>query len=168
MMVTSRFIFACAQDHIMPATFLHTSRRQAPDRALLLTACMASIFLVQSALFGWAIGLVVRSFTVLVVLAAVSVGALNAVFNPRFRDAPWVEHMRRGPGTAVMAALAIAISLFLLWGGLLLPHTPTVLQPWFQGAVAACIAAVIYARAERRSRAHGTDLACLASEPPLE
>ena len=67
-----------------------------------------------------------------------------------------------------MAALAIAISLLLLGGGLILPHTPTVLQPWFQGLVAACVAALIYARAEARSRARGVDLARIVRELPVE
>ncbi len=168
MMVASRFIFACAEDHVLPATFLHTSRQRAPDHALLLTACLASLFLVQSALFGWAIGIVIRSFTVLVILIAVSAGALNVVFNPRFRDIPWAARMRRGPWTAVMAVLAIAISLFLLGGGLVLPHTPVILQPWFQGVVAACVAAIIYTAARGRSRARGVDLARVARELPTE
>ncbi|MGH7210239.1 MAG: APC family permease, partial [Acetobacteraceae bacterium] len=148
--------------------FLHTSRQRAPDHALLLTACLASLFLVQSALFGWAIGIVIRSFTVLVILIAVSAGALNVVFNRRFRDVPWAARLRRGPWMAVMAVLAIAISLFLLGGGLVLPHTPVVLQPWFQGVVAACVAALIYVRAQSSARRRGIDLGRIAHELPTE
>jgi hypothetical protein len=67
-----------------------------------------------------------------------------------------------------MAVLAIAISLFLLYGGLIVPNTPWYLQPLFQGAVAACIAILILLSAQGRARAHGLALTQVATNLPLE
>ncbi len=169
MMVCSRLIFGFAQDHVMPGTFLHTSRWKTPDHALLLSAGMATIFLVQSCFGGWAIGIVIRAFIVLLMLIFVALGALNVCFNARFRDKPWAEHFRSGVGlVGVMAVLAIAMSLVLLYGGLIVPNTAWYLQPLFQGAVAAGIAVLILRSAQERARAHGTALHQVATGLPLE
>ncbi|HET6234444.1 MAG TPA: APC family permease [Acetobacteraceae bacterium] len=173
MMVCSRLVFGFAQDHVMPATFLHTSRWKTPDHALLLSAGAATLFLAQSCFGGWAIGIVIRSFTVLLMLVFVALGALNVCFNQRFRGVAWADAMRGGgmrggPVIAVMAVLAIAISLFLLYGGLIVPNTPWYLQPLFQGAVAACIAILILLSAQGRARAHGLALTQVATNLPLE
>lgn len=168
MMVSSRLIFGFAQDHIMPPTFLHTSKGKAPDHALLLSAGVATIFLLQSIFGGWAIGIVIRSFSVLLMLAFLAIGTLNLRLNARFRGIAWAEAAGRGRTMVVMAILAIAIAAFLLYGGLIVPKTVWFLQPLFQGAVAACIAILIYAGAQRRARANNIMLSRVASELPLE
>lgn len=168
MMVASRLIFGFAQDHVMPGTFLHTSRWKTPDHALLLSASVATLFLVQSCFGGWAIGIVIRSFTVLLMLVFVALGALNVCFNRRFRDVPWANGMRHGATIVVMAVLSIAIALYLLYSGLIVPNTPWYLQPLFQGAVAACIAITILLRARARAQARGFVLTQVATDLPLE
>ncbi|HKX11077.1 MAG TPA: APC family permease [Stellaceae bacterium] len=169
MMVCSRLIFGFAQDHVMPATFLHTSRWKTPDHALLLSAGMATLFLVQSCFGGWAIGIVIRSFTVLLMLIFVALGALNVCFNSRFGKTPWADQFRAGVAVVVvMALLAIAISLVLLYGGLIVPNTAWYLQPLFQGAIAAGVAVLILRSAQHRARAHGTELHQVATGLPLE
>ncbi|MGH7123030.1 MAG: APC family permease [Stellaceae bacterium] len=169
MMVCSRLIFGFAQDHVMPATFLHTSRWRTPDHALLLSAGMATLFLVQSCFGGWAIGIVIRSFTVLLMLIFVALGALNVCFNGRFRTTAWADHFRSGVAlVALMAVLAIAISLVLLYGGLIVPNTAWYLQPLFQGAVAAGVAVLILQSAQGRARSHGVELHQVATGLPLE
>jgi amino acid transporter len=169
MMVCSRLVFGFAQDHVMPATFLHTSRWKTPDHALLISAGMATLFLVQSCFGGWAIGIVIRSFTVLLMLIFVALGALNVCFNRRFRGTQWAERFRSsGPVIAVMAVLAIAISLVLLYGGLIVPNTPWYLQPLFHGAIAAGVAGLILLSAQGRARAQGIELHQVATNLPLE
>jgi amino acid transporter len=168
MMVCSRLIFGFAQDHVMPATFLHTSKGKAPDHALLLSAGVATVFLLQSIFGGWAIGIVIRSFTVLLMLAFLAIGTLNLRFNPRFRGIAWAEAVVAGKAIVVAAILSILIAVFLLYGGLIVPKTPWFLQPLFQGAVAACIAISIYSAALRRARANNIVLAHVAAELPLE
>jgi amino acid transporter len=168
MMVCSRLIFGFAQDHVMPGTFLHTSRWKTPDHALLLSAGMATVFLVQSCFGGWAIGIVIRSFTVLLMLIFVALGALNVCFNGRFRGVDWAQRMGGRPLILVMAVLAIAISLYLLYGGLIVPNTPWYLQPLFQGAIAAGVAGLILLSAQGRARAQGIELHQVATNLPLE
>jgi amino acid transporter len=168
MMVCSRLIFGFAQDHVLPATFLHTSRWKTPDHALLLSAAAANLFLIQSCFGGWAIGIVIRSFTVLLMLIFVSFGALNVGFNRKFGGIEWAEQMRSGLLGTVMAIAAIAISLYLLYGGLIVPNTPWFLQPLFQGLVAAAIAVWIYSGAHRRADSRGVALAQVATNLPLE
>ena len=169
MMVSSRLIFGFAQDHVMPATFLHTSRWKTPDHALLLSAGVATLFLVQSCFGGWAIGIVIRAFIVLLMLIFVALGALNVCFNRRFRETPWAAQFRSGELlVAVMAVAAIAISLVLLYGGAVVPNTAWYLQPLFQGAIAAGIAVLVLRSAQQRARAHGTELHQVATGLPLE
>ncbi|MDA8048428.1 MAG: APC family permease [Rhodospirillales bacterium] len=168
MLVASRFIFACAEDRILPPTFLHTSRRKAPDRAVFLTAALATLFLVQSALVGWAIGIAIRALTVLVMEAVVAIGALNVMFNARFLGVPWADRLRRGPWVVVLSILAIAVALVLLWGGAVVPHTPFLLQPIVQSLIAAAVAAFIFVRARPRLAQAGMTLPHLAAELPLE
>lgn len=168
MMVSSRLIFGFAQDHVMPSTFLHTSKGKAPDHALLLSTCVATVFLLQSVFGGWAIGIVIRSFTVLLMLVFLAIGTLNVRLNPRFRGIAWADAVGSGPTMMIMAVLSIAIALFLLYGGLIVPNTPWFLQPLFQGAVAACIALSIYSNASSRARASDIVLTQVATELPHE
>lgn len=168
MMVCSQLVFGFAQDHVMPSTFLHTSRWKTPDHALLLSAGMATLFLVQSSFGGWAIGIVIRSFTVLLMLVFVALGALNVSFNQRFRGIAWADAFRRGPLVVVMAVLSIVIAVYLLYGGLIVPNTPWYLQPLFQGAVAACVAILILLQASARARTNGFVLTQVATGLPLE
>jgi len=168
MVVASRLIFGFAQDHLMPATFARTSARKTPDHALLLSAAVATAFLMQSVFGGWAIGIVIRSFTVLLMLAFVALGALNMRFNPRFRGTPWAEAVGRGRLLVVMAILAVAVAAVLLYGGLIVPRTPWFLQPLFQGALAACLAVWIYGRARRRAATNGVMLSEVAASLPPE
>ena len=163
-----RLIFGFAQDHVMPPTFLHTSKGKAPDRALLLSTGVATVFLLQSIFGGWAIGIVIRSFTVLLMLAFLAIGTLNVRFNPRFRGIAWAEAVSAGGTIVVMAVLSIVIAVVLLYGGLIVPHTPWFLQPLFQGVVAACVAIWIYLVARQRARNNNIVLTHVASELPLE
>jgi basic amino acid/polyamine antiporter, APA family len=168
MMVCSRLVFGFAQDHVMPATFLHTSKWKTPDHALLLSVAVATLFLVQSCFGGWAIGIVIRSFTVLLMLIFVALGALNVSFNSRFRGVAWADNMKAGALVIVMAVLAVLLSLYLLYGGAVVPNTEWFLQPLFQGAIAACIAAWIYIGAESRARKRGVELKHIARNLPVE
>lgn len=168
MMVCSRLIFGFAQDHLMPATFLHTSKGKAPDHALLLSAGVATVFLLQSIYGGWAIGIVVRSFTVLLMLVFLAIGTLNLRLNTIYRGIDWAVAVAAGPTMIIMAVISIAVAAVLLYGGLIVPNTPWFLQPLFQGAVAACLALSIYAGASKRARASNLVLTRVATELPQE
>jgi len=168
MMTSSRLLFAWAQDHVLPEVFARTSARHVPLAALTLSAGLGSAFLIQAAFVGWSLGVVVRSFSILLVLFFVAVSALNLKWNPRFAGVEWAREISAGSGVVVAALLSIAIALALIASVLVVPKTPLYFQPLFQGAVAALIALWIYAAAKARARRTGVDLAVVGTEPPLE
>lgn len=129
---------------------------------------MATVFLLQSIFVGWAIGIVIRSFDVLLMLVFVAIGALNVRFNARFQGVEWARQIGEGGTVIVMAILSIAISVVLLYEGLIVPDTSWFLQPLFQGVVAACVAICLYAMSARRARADKVELKQVAAELPLE
>jgi amino acid transporter len=168
MMASSRTLFAWAEDHILPEAFAATSDRHVPVNALLLSASLASLFLLQAALIGWSIGVVIRSFSILVVLAFLGLATLNLKWNRRFADVAWARPLAAGAGGVVASVLAVAIAVLLIASVAWLPKTPLAFQPLFQAAVAVVIALWIYAAGRARARAAGIDLGAVAANPPLE
>jgi amino acid transporter len=168
MMASSRTIFAWAEDHILPERFAVTSARRAPVNALLLSASLASLFLLQSALIGWSIGVVIRSFSILIVLAFLGFATLNVKWNRRFAALDWAKPLAAGVGVVVASVLAIAIAVVLMASVVWLPKTPLAFQPLFQAVVAVLIAMWVYAAGKARARAAGIDLEAVAARPPLE
>ncbi len=168
MLVCSRLVFAWAEDGLFPAAFLHTSPRKAPDAALRLTAGLATVFMLQSALVGWAIAIVIRAMVILIVLGVVAIGALNLHYNGRFRGVAWAEGVGTGPGVVVAALAALVVSVVLLRSTAIVPHTAVVFQPVFQGVIAALIGAGIYAAAHASAERRGFSLAQVAAELPTE
>jgi amino acid transporter len=168
MLVCSRLVFAWAEDGIFSPAFLHTSARKAPDVALRLTAVLATLFMLQSALVGWAIAIVMRAMVILLVLGVVGIGTLNLHFNRRFRGVAWAEAVGAGPGMVVAALGALVVAIVLLRSAILVPHTALVFQPVFQGAVAAALGCVIYAGARAGAGRRGIDLAKVGAALPVE
>ncbi|MCU4160654.1 APC family permease [Acidiphilium sp. AL] len=148
MVVTSRMVFAWAEDGLIPAIFVNTSRRRAPVAALTLTAILASLFLLQATYIGWAFGVVDRSITILLVWLAVAVAALNLRLNPRFAATSWAQPFRTNPLVTPVAILSIIVTVTLIRSVIVLPHAPIYVQPLFQGAVMAAIGAALYLRAK--------------------
>lgn len=164
MVVTSRMVFAWAEDGLLPPVFAETSRRRAPVAALTLTVVLASLFLIQATYIGWAFGVVARSITILLVWLAVAIAALNLRLNPRLRSSPWSEPFRRSLFTIPIALLSIVVTIAFIRSVIILPHTPFYVQPLFQGGVMALIGAALYLRA----RAIHPDLAATTATLPLE
>ncbi|HQT74314.1 MAG TPA: amino acid permease, partial [Acidiphilium sp.] len=164
MVVTSRMVFAWAEDGLIPARFAETSRRRAPVAALTLTVVLASLFLVQATYIGWAFGIVVRSVTILLVWLAVACAALNLRYNPRHASHGWSEPFRRGVMVVPVALLSIVVTIALIRSVLVLPHAPFYVQPLFQGGVMALIGTALYLRARRAA----PDLAAITATLPLE
>jgi len=164
MVVTSRMLFAWAEDGLIPARFAETSRRRAPVAALTLTVVLASLFLVQATYIGWAFGIVARSVTILLVWLAVACAALNLRYNPRHASHGWSEPFRRGVMVVPVALLSIVVTIALIRSVLVLPHAPFYVQPLFQGAVMALIGTALYLRARRVA----PGLAAVTATLPLE
>lgn len=168
MLGSSRMLFAWAEDHILPERFAHTSTRKVPVAALTLTAVLGSLFMLQAALVGWSIGVVVRAFSILVVLGALGISTLNLKYNRRFDGLDWAAPLRSGAGMAVASILGIVIALALISSVVVLPKTPLVFQPLFQTAVAVLIALWVYGAGKSRATVRGVDLTAVVAAPPVE
>ncbi|MDA8194123.1 MAG: APC family permease [Thermaerobacter sp.] len=168
MMGTSRLVFAWAQDHLFPARFAQTSRWHTPSAALLLSAVIGTLSLVQSSLVGWSIGVTFRSIAILLVLALLGIGVLNLRWGSRFRNTPWREPIAKGWGVLVAAILGIAIAVALIGSVLVVPKTPFYFQPAFQALVAVIAGVAIYQWASAKARASGIQIHEIAEDLPLE
>lgn len=144
MVVTSRMLFAWAEDGLLPPVFAQTSHRHAPVAALTLTVVLASLFLLQATYIGWAFGVVDRSVTILLVWITVAVASLNLRLNPRFQTSPWSRPFRNSIFTIPIALLSIVVPLMFIHSVIILPHAPFYVQPLLQGAVMTIIGATLY------------------------
>ena len=169
MLDSSRYLFAWAQDGLLPKSFMHTAKTKAPDVALLMTAMLGSLFLLEATFFGWAIGVTIRAMSLVLVFGMLGVGVFNLRFNQAFRGSFWAEAIVRRPGTLVAGALATIIAIILLQSIIVVPKTPWMFQPSFQAVIAVLIAVAIYLNAARSARRNGTDLrAEVRTRLPLE
>jgi APA family basic amino acid/polyamine antiporter len=158
MLDASRYLFAWAQDRLLPQVFLHTAPSQAPDVALIATGVLGSLFLLEATFFGWAIGVTLRAMSLVLVFGMLGVGVFNLRFNPAFRRLSWVGPIVERRGTLVAAGLAILIAMALLQSVLVVPNTALVFQPSFQAAVAVLVAVALYLNSSRVARHRGADL----------
>ena len=169
MLDSSRYLFAWAEDGLLPKAFTHTARTKAPDVALLVTAILGSIFLLEATFVGWAIGVTLRAMSLVLVFGMLGIGVFNMRFNRRFNERPWAEAVSRRTSTLVMGALAVIIAAGLLQSIIVVPKTPWMFQPSFQAVVAIFIAIAIYLSATRTARRRGRDLQADAhARLPLE
>lgn len=158
MLDSSRYLFAWAQDRLLPAAFLHTAKSKAPDVALLTTAVLGSLFLLEATFVGWAIGVTLRAMSLVLVFGMLGVGVFNLRFNPTFRRLAWAETIVNRVSTLVVGALAIVIAIVLLQSVLIVPKTPLAFQPSFQAGVAILVAVGLYLSASQMARQRGADL----------
>jgi APA family basic amino acid/polyamine antiporter len=168
LMVSSRFCFAQAQDHLLPSVFAETSSRKVPLAALLLVAVLGSGFLLQSVYAGWAMGVAVRSLAVLMLWLALAIGALNLRRHEPARDTEWAKAIMRHRLVVPAAIISIILAVPLILSLAVVPNTPLLLQPLFQGAVILAIGMVIWFVAELRVRQQGGSLAAIAARIPVE
>ncbi|MDE2288320.1 MAG: APC family permease [Burkholderiales bacterium] len=168
MMCASRMAFAWGQDHMFSDRFVQTSNRRVPMAALLLSAGLASLFLLESAYVGWSLGVVVRSLSVILIWFLMAASALNLRFNPRFAQTPWSAPLKRDPWLMTAALASLVITVVLFRAAAISPHTPFVFQPLVQGVVLAIVGMVILASARRRAALTGENLGERVAAPPLE
>ncbi|MDE2006416.1 MAG: APC family permease [Rhodospirillales bacterium] len=169
LLINSRLLFAFAQDRILPDRFAATSTSKVPVAALVLTACVGSLFLVQSVYIGWAIGVVVRALSILLVWLGVALGVLAVAFG--VGDASrqdWARQLRASPFTVPAALASVVITLYLISTVIVVPGTKLWFQPIFQSLVAVAIAGVILLGARGRAHARGERLRESLRAVPLE
>lgn len=168
MLGTSRVVFAWAEDHLFPSAFAKTSRYKTPTAALLLSAVIGTVSLVQSTFVGWSIGVTFRSISILLVLFLTGLGILYLRWGRRFRQTPWAEPISRGPAVLVAAFLSLLIPVALIGSVLIAPKTPLVFQPAFQSLIAILIGLVIFSKAVAKAKSQGIAIHQLAEQLPLE
>jgi APA family basic amino acid/polyamine antiporter len=142
----SRWIYAWAQDGLLPSSFAATHDRfKTPVRALTISALLGSLSLTESLWTGYAFGVSLRVLSVMAVFFLVGLGLLR--FQP--------------PASAARIALGAAIMAFSLWFAVSLiagsAAQPFLLQPAVQAAIVTALGAVLYqtTSASRRARAAG-------------
>lgn len=170
LMASSRTLFALGQDHMLPEALATTNARKAPVVALLVTAVVGSVFLIEISLTGFSAGVIVRSFSILIVLAVLGLGVLNVRFaqRARFADKPWAIAATRGWGPPVAAVLGIVVAVVLVQSVLTVAHKGLGYQPWFQAVVGIVIGVGLYAWAVVRAQRQGVDLGSVVASAPLE
>jgi amino acid transporter len=168
MLDSSRYLFAWAQDRLLPQAFLHTNRRRAPDVALLVSAVLGSLFLLEATIYGFQIGVTIRSMSIILVFGVLGVGVLNLLANPRYRNVGWARQVARRPVVVAAAILAIVIAVVLEASVLVVPGKSLWLQPSFQALVALILGISIYASAHIRAVRSGKAIKVFADEAPAE
>ena len=166
MLDCSRYLFAWSQDRLVPSALMHTNRFRAPDVALLVSAILGSVFLVEATFIGFEIGVVIRSMSLVLVFGVLGVGILNLRFNPRMAELPWARAVSGRVAVVVAAVAGIVIAIALEKSVLVLPGESFWVQPSVQAVIALVVAVGLYADARRRSSRTG--LALAAGEPPAE
>lgn len=168
LLATSRTAFAWAEDGVFGERFLKTSERKTPNAALTLVAVIGSLYLIETATIGWSIGVIIRSFSILVVLAFLAIGLLNAKFNRRFQGVAWAEGVTAGSGIVVAAVISLIVVIVLMGSVLVVPKTPFEFQPAFQTALAALLGIALYLNAKRVAARTGRPILVQTLEPPVE
>ncbi len=166
----SRTMFAWGQDHILPEIISKTNKRNVPSVAIIITATLGSLFLFESVFTGFTSGVIVRSFSVLLVMAVLGVGVLNVRFGQklRFLDKPWVTEAVRGPGPLVAALLAIVIAVVLVHATLTIADKPLIDQPWLQGLIILLVGVSLSIFGRFDARRRGVDMKMVLEQAPVE
>lgn len=170
LMACSRTLFALSQDHMLPDALATTNKHKAPALALLTTAIAGSAFLVEISETGFAVGVIVRSFSILVVMAVLGLGVLNVRFGQRgkFIGKEWATVATRGWAPPAAAVIAIIVGFILVRSVLTVPHAVLAAQPWFQTVVVVVAASVLYGWAAIRAKRRGIDVGAVVARAPLE
>jgi amino acid transporter len=144
------------------------SRRKVPLAALLLIAGLSSLFLLQSVFVGWAMGVAVRSLADLGMRLALAIGALNFHWHKDYGNTEWGNGVKNQPLIMPAAILSIVLAVPLIISLAVLPKTPLLFQPLFQGAVVLAVGAAILATASTRLRGRGESFRTIAAQLPIE
>jgi len=166
----SRTMFAWGQDHILPEIVSKTNKNKVPTVAIVITAALGSVFLLESTLTGFTSGVIVRSFSVLLVMAVLGVGVLNARFGQkqRFVDKPWITEAVRGPSAVIAAVIAIIVAVVLVHATLTIAGKPLIYQPWFQGVIIVFVGILLAIVGHWDARRRGADTKTVLEQAPVE
>ena len=170
MMASSRTLFALGQDHMLPDAFARTNSHKVPTVGLATMAILGSAFLVEISTTGFSAGVIVRSFSILIVLAVLALGVLNVRYGQRsrFSDKSWASTATKGWGPPVAAVLSIIVAVILVHAVLTVANKGIFYQPWFQTMLSIVVGIILYVWAVIRARARKIDLGTVIAEAPVE
>jgi len=170
LMAMSRTAFGWGEDHLLPSLFARTSAAKVPVAALVLSALLGSGFLIETVIEGFTLGVVIRSLSILVVVAVVAAGLLNVKFiqRRRFEGKAWATQIGKGWGIVIAALLAIIVSAIFVSSTLTSAGKALYLQPWLETLIGIAVGILLWYWAVWRSHRSGIDLGAVQATPPLE
>ena len=164
----SRFLFAWAQDGFVSQRLAGTNEAHAPAAAVILSAVIGSLFLLDAVFGGWQIGVALRAISIALVFGGLGLGTMLLAWWPSWRGTrEFALHCTRGPLVRAMAVCAVVIGAVLAVSVAHEGGTSWYLQPWFQLAVAVLISVALALRAHRQTISQGGDFhARFRTAPP--
>jgi len=163
----SRFLFAWAQDGFVAPRLAGTNDAHAPAAAVVLSAVIGCLFLLDAVFGGWQIGVALRAISIALVFGGLGLATLLLAWWPRWRGprgfAPQCTH---GAFVKLMGLCAVLIGVVLSASVIYEPGTAWYLQPWFQLAVAVLLSIALALRAHRRAILRGGDFHARFRTPP--
>jgi amino acid transporter len=163
----SRFLFAWAQDGFVPEALAGTNEAHAPAAAVILSAVIGSMFLLDAVFGGWQIGVALRAISIALVFGGLGLGTLLLAWWPSWRQPrDFAPDCTRGPFVKAMAVSALLLGVILAASVIVEPGTIWYLQPWFQLSVAVLLSLALALRARRRTRSQGGDFHARFRTPP--
>jgi basic amino acid/polyamine antiporter, APA family len=164
----SRFLFAWAQDGFIPEQLAGTNAAHAPATAVVVSAFIGSIFLVDATFGGWQIGVALRAISIALVFGGLGLATALLAWWRSWRGVrEFAPECTRGAFVKAMAVCAVLIGVILAVSVVNVPGTAWYLQPWFQLAVGVLLSLALASRAHRRAISQGGDFyARFRSAPP--
>ena len=164
----SRFLFAWAQDGFIPEQLAGTNAAHAPAAAVVVSAFIGSIFLVDATFGGWQIGVALRAISIALVFGGLGLATVLLAWWRSWRGVrEFAPECTRGAFVKAMAVCAVLIGVILAVSVINVPGTAWYLQPWFQLAVGVLLSMTLAFRAHRRAISQGGDFyARFRTAPP--
>ncbi|MGB6489040.1 MAG: APC family permease [Steroidobacteraceae bacterium] len=164
----SRFLFAWAQDGFIPEQLAGTNAAHAPAAAVVVSAFIGSIFLVDATFGGWQIGVALRAISIALVFGGLGLATVLLAWWRSWRGVrEFAPECTRGAFVKGMAVCAVLIGVILAVSVINVRGTAWYLQPWFQLAVGILLSMTLAFRAHRRAISQGGDFyARFRTAPP--
>ncbi|MGA9855539.1 MAG: APC family permease [Gammaproteobacteria bacterium] len=149
----SRYLYGWAEDEFIPSTVQSTNRFHVPALAVIISAALGSLFLIDGIFSGWEIGVAVRSFSIMLAFTMLGVGILALAISLRLNSVrSFSDELTFGAAIKVAAVASIVIGLPLMVIVAYEPGMKWYLQPWFQVLVTIAVSVGISMLARARYR----------------
>lgn len=163
----SRFLFSWAQDGLVPPRLAATNSVHAPASAVVLSAIIGSIFLIDAVYGGWQIGVALRAISIALVFGGLGLATLLLAWWPSWRRSrAFSPECTQGACVKIMAVLAVVIGIILAVSVVYEPSIAWYLQPWFQLSVAVLLSIALALTAHRHTLSQGGDFIARFRTPP--